>query len=290
MPAPRPPRPPKFTPSQALVQATYRLLMADKSMVALLLCGGLAAAAAVGGIMFPAWFFGHITPNVIGDGWPGLLVFAAALWAAAFVMGLTTGAVVAAAMIRADGGTPGVRAALAVAWSRRWQLAAWAAVSTAAGLLVGLLQRFGIAGLVVRLVAGISWAVATIFAIPLVISEGTMPAATLRRSATMVRATFGATLRSNVRLAAPWMIAMFAALIAAFAGVITMAIGVGSHETGTALIGAAVTAAGGVAFFFTAVTSSALSAYLNTMLFRYATGRPIPGINPADLPPLRTTS
>lgn len=281
---------PKFTPSRSLVKATYRLLMADKSMVALLFGGGLAAATVLGAIMFPAWFFGHITPNVIGGGLPGLLVYAAALWAASFVMALVTGAVVAAAMIRADGGAPTVRAALAVAWSRRWQLAAWAMVTAIVGVLMNLLERLGIAGLAVRLVVGIGWAVATIFAVPLVVSEGTLPAATLRRSATMVRDTFGTTLRSNIRLAVPWVIGMIVALIAAVTGVIIMIVGVNDHQAGTALTGAAFAVVGGVSFFFTVVTSAALSAYLNTMIFRYANGQPIPGINPADLPPLRTAS
>ncbi|HUZ38848.1 MAG TPA: DUF6159 family protein [Streptosporangiaceae bacterium] len=288
-----PPNPPggaKFTPSRALVKATYQLLMADKSMIVLLFGGGVAAAAVLGGIMFPAWFYGHITPNIVGSGWVGIVVYAAAIWAATFVMVLVTGAVVAAAMIRADGGTPTVRAAIGVAWSRRWQLAAWATVSTLVGVLMNLLQRFGIGGLAVRLVAGIGWAVATIFAIPLVISEGTMPAATLRRSAAMVKGTFGATIRSNIRLAAPWVIAMVVSLIVAVAGVVAIAVGVSGHLTGTALLGGAIAVVGGVSFFFTCVTSAALSAYLHTMLFRYATGQPIPGIDPADLPPLRATS
>src|SRR5712692_10186954 len=100
----RKPAGPKFTPSRALVEATYRLLMADKSMVGLLLAGGFASAAALALIMFPAWLFGHITPSLTGSGLLGLLVFASALWASSFVMQMVTGAVVAAAMIRADGG------------------------------------------------------------------------------------------------------------------------------------------------------------------------------------------
>ena len=49
----RKPARPKFTPSRALVDATYRLLMADKSMVGLL-AGGFASAATLALIMFPA--------------------------------------------------------------------------------------------------------------------------------------------------------------------------------------------------------------------------------------------
>ena len=286
-----PPRPgPRFTPSRTLTRATYRLLMADRAMIVLLFCGGAASAAVLGGIVFPAWFWGHISPTLSGGGVPGLAVYAVALWASAFVSELVMGAVVAAAMIHADGSDPSVRAALAVAWSRRRELAAWAAVSTVVGVLMGLLERFGLAGLAVRLLAGISWAVATIFAVPLVICEGTMPAATVKRSSAMVRDTFGATLRSNIRLAAPWVAGMVAAFVVASGGVVAMVVGVNDHHLVAALVGAGCAVVGGVLFFFASVTSSALSAYLNTLLYRYAVGLPIPGIDPADLPPLRGTS
>ena len=137
---------PKFTPSRALVEATYQLLVADKAMVGLLLAGGFAAAAVLALVMYPAWPFGHIAPSVSGGGLAGLLVLTGGLWASSLVIRFVTGAVVGAAVIRADGRSPSVRAALAVAWSRRWQLAAWALVSAVIAVLLGKLQRFGIAG------------------------------------------------------------------------------------------------------------------------------------------------
>lgn len=276
---------PKFTPSRALVEATYQLLMADKAMVGLLLAGGFAAAAALALVMYPAWLFGHITPTVSG-GPIGLLVFTGALWASSLVIQFVTGAVVAAAMIRADGRSASVRAALAVAWSRRWQLAAWALVSAVIAVLLGKLQRFGIARVAARFVAGIGWAATTMFAVPLVISEGTMPASTLRRSATMVRQNLGVAARSQVRLAAPWIAGEIAAMLVVFAGFIVLIVG----GYAAAVTGAVLLAVGGVGFFFVAVMSAALSAYLDTILFRYATGQPIPGINPAHLPPPPATT
>jgi hypothetical protein len=236
-------------------------------------------------ILLPAWYFGHITPTVSG-GVPGVLVFGCALWASSFVIQLVTGAVVAAAMIRADGGDPTVRAALAVAWSRRWQLAAWALAATIVGLVLARLQRFGVAGFAARLVAGLGWAAATIFAVPLVISEGTMPVATARRSARMVQQHFGTAFRCQIRLAAPWVAVMVVTMLAVVPGVIVMVMGLEGHNAAMALTGGVITAVAGTAFFFAAVMSAALSAYLVAMLFRYVTGRPIPGISPDELPPL----
>jgi hypothetical protein len=282
---------PKTTPSKALVGAAYRLLIEDRWMLVLLLVGSVASMVVLVAIVFPAWFYAGIFPNFSEGGVVGLAVYAAALWASSFVSVLVTGAVVAAALERADGGTPTVRRALEVAWSRRGPLAAWALLSTGVGALMSLLERFGAAGLVVRLLAGVGWAVTTIFALPLVIGEGTGPFRTLRRSGAMVRDTFGPTLRSNIRLAVPWIVAGWVAATMVCAGVPMFAIGLSDHNVPLGLVGGIIAATGGVVAFFTMVTSSALSAYLNTMLYRYATGAPLPAaVNPADLPPLRPST
>jgi hypothetical protein len=282
---------PKVTPSKALVDATYRLLIGDRRMLVLLLVGSLASMVVLVAIVFPAWFYAGVFPNFSEGGVVGLAVYAAALWASSFVSVVVTGAVVAAALERAEGGAPTVRHALEVAWSRRGPLAGWALLSTGVGVLMSLLERFGAAGLVVRLLAGVGWAVATIFALPLVIGEGTGPFRTLRRSGAMVRDTFGPTLRSNIRLAVPWIVAGWVAATVVCAGVPMFAIGLNDHNVALALVGGMMAAVGGVVGFFTMVTSSALSAYLNTMLYRYATGAPLPAaVNRADLPPLRAAT
>jgi len=42
---------------------------------------------------------------------------------------------------------------------------------------------------------------------------------------------------------------------------------------------------GALGFIFFVVTSAGLGAYLDTILFRYATGQPLVGIDPSYLPP-----
>lgn len=284
----RKPSLPSYRPSRALVASTYRLLMHDRWMVLLLLAGGLLSAVAFGAIAFPAWYFGHVVPASHGHGLLGTLVWAVALWAASFVSVLTTGAVVAAALLRSEGRPVTAREALALAWSRRGPLAAWALLGTVVGLLMNLLERFGLAGVVVRLLAGVSWAVATVFAVPVLITEGTMPLATVRRSAGLVRDTFAVSVRSNVRLALPWTAAMVVAAVVLVGGGACLSIGLDAHRFDLVVDGGAAIVVGWVVLCVTGAVSTALSAYLSTLLFRYATGRPVPGLDPADLPPLRS--
>lgn len=276
---------PKYNPSPGLVRMTYRLLMQDKAMVAVLFVGGTAATVVLTAILVPAWAFAHITPDVTSGGLPGLGVYAAALWSASFISTLTTGVVVAAAQIRCEGGVPDVRRAFAVAWSRRGPLAAWAALSTLVGLLMQVLERLGVAGILVRALAGIGWAVATVFAVPVLIAHGTGPVETTRQSAHIVKHQLGPVVRSGIRLGAPWIFAMVLTGLQLVVGVILFAVGIDEHTPDLTLIGAGVMVTGGVGFFFCSVTSSALFAYLHTLLYRYATGLPVPEIQPHDLPP-----
>jgi hypothetical protein len=273
---------PKYNPSPALVQSTYRLLLEDKAMVVVLFVGAVASTAVLAAIMVPAWAFAHIEPTPRG-GPASFAVYALALWASSFVSVLASGVVVAAAHIRCEGGHPDVRQAVRLAWSRRSPLLAWAALSTVVALLMQLLDRLGLAGAIVRFLAGVSWAVATVFAVPVIITEGTMPVATVRRSALLVRNNFGSMVRSNVRLAVPWIAAtgLFVA-----GGAIALGMGISSGEVDLMVVGSLIALFGGVAFFFCTSTSSALSAYLDTLLFRYANARPVPGIDVRDLPAL----
>jgi hypothetical protein len=277
-------RPPRFVPPRELVNAAYRLLFADKWMIGLLLVGGVATAAAGALIMVPAALLGAFTvaPGAVGL-WPSVLASACAVWAATCVMTLVSGTVVAAATIRADGGVPTARGALAVAWSRRRPLAAWALVSAAVRMLASLLDRFGIAGILARFAVALGWATATMFAVPLVISEGTLPVATLRASAGLVRANFGTVARSQIRLAAPWTVAGIGAALEATIGVIVLMFSDG--WTPGLLVGGALIGMGALGSCFVGVTGAGLRAYLDTILYRYATGQPVPGIDPSYFPP-----
>ncbi|MBO9520204.1 MAG: DUF2510 domain-containing protein [Nocardioidaceae bacterium] len=274
---------PKFRPSAQLVSATYRMLFADRSMIALLFAGAVLAAAASGAILFPAMFWGHVTPGWSQGGLVGVLVTGAAMGAATFVFQLVSGAVVAAAVLRAEGRPATVRDALGVAWSRRRQLLAWALLSTVVGVVVRVLERMGIGGIIAGLTLDVGWAFATVFATPVIMVEGTMPLETVRRSAGLLRRQFTVTLVSGLGLALPWMALAFASVPLALVGGGMVALGSGV----TIVAGALLLVAGVIGLCLVGAVSSALSAYLEANLYRYAVGLPVPGVDQHWLPPLR---
>jgi hypothetical protein len=123
--------------------------------------------------------------------------------------------------------------------------------------------------------------VATVFAVPTLIVEGTMPVATIRRSAGLLKRHFAVTLVSNVTLAVPWMVALFGSLFLGIAGAFTLALGAGVASLAAGIL---LLAVGAVGFCF-CCTVVALSSYLEVLLYRYANAQPIPGIDPYWLPP-----
>lgn len=132
------------------------------------------------------------------------------------------------------------------------------------------LSRFGLAGVVAQFAATIGGAAAVMFAVPIVICRGTMPVATVRQSARIARAGFGAVARGGVKLAAPWAVAGVGAVLEAIAsGVIFLVCD--SHPSGI-LIFVLLFCIGAGVLFFVGVVSAGLAAYLNTILFRSALG------------------
>jgi hypothetical protein len=268
-----------------LVTAAYRLLLQDSSMIALLVAGGLASSVTFALIALPAQLLLGASTST-GHDPVSYTVYAVALLASTFVSSLFTGAVVAAAMMRANGQDPDVGSAMAVAWSRRGPLLAWAGVATVIGLVMRMLERWGLAGLLVRTLAGVAWNVATWFAVPVIIAEGTMPLETVQRSTEILRSRFGTNVRATFRLGFQWFLAVIGTLLVAGFGVVVLITGVSRHSTAGVVLGGLIVLLGIVALFVAGAFYSAVGAYLRTVLYLHATDRPIPGISPRDLPPL----
>lgn len=147
-----------------------------------------------------------------------------------------------------------------------------------------MLERMGVGGFVAAMTLNLGWAFATVFATPVIMVEGTMPVATIQRSAALLRSRFTVTLISAVTLALPWTVLAVGSVTVGVAGGITLAFASGLIVTVT---GALLLAAGVIGLCFFAAVSSALSAYLETFLYRYAVGLPVPGVDQHLLPPHR---
>jgi hypothetical protein len=109
-----------------------------------------------------------------------------------FVMFFFNSALVGAAMIRMDGGNPGVMDGLRIAWSKVDKIFGYALISATVGLILRTIgQRFGLAGRIVAGVSGIAWTIASYLAIPMLVSREIGPLDAVRESTSLLKRTWG---------------------------------------------------------------------------------------------------
>ena len=186
-----------------LMKMSWRVLMLDRELLLFPLMAGasllvlLAAAAAAGGA---AGTFGRLAADGGGSSVTGAdaaIGLAFAFGASAIVIFFNS-ALVAAALERLRGGDPDVRSGLRAAAARLPQILAWALISViVTAILQALRERGGLAGAVAAMIGGVAWGLATFFVIPVLVAEGVGPIEAIRRSASLLRETWGRQVASN---------------------------------------------------------------------------------------------
>ena len=116
-----------------------------------------------------------------------------------FIVIFFNAALVFCAMQAFAGTTPSLRAGLSTAAGRLPQILGWTLVAATVGLLLNALQntlrdRLGFLGALLGGLLEFGWAVATFFVIPVVVVDGLGPIAAVKRSAAILKRTWGESL------------------------------------------------------------------------------------------------
>jgi hypothetical protein len=254
-----------------ILNASWDLLRRDRSMLVLpflSLVLGVAAAAILFG---PGWAlgraFGHTNQAA---GWAGgvLAVLGLSIVSIYFQAALVIGA-----NQRADGRTPTLGGVLEAAWSMRGRIVSWALVTTTVGVAIRALeQRLGIFGRLLGFVAGLAWAIASYLVVPVIVAEGLGPFAAVRRSGELIKQRWGTGLRTTLRFGVIQFLLLLPVVFAIVAGAVMVSTG----TSGIRVIGVLVIAAAILALIAMSVVFAAITTYAQTMIYRYAVGRPIP--------------
>lgn len=153
---------------------------------------------------------------------------------------------------------------LAVARSRFSQICGWAALSTAIGVFMGILEnQGGIAGTIAARFVGMAWSLVTFIAVPVIAIEGTGAFATLKRSGGLFRERWGQQITGNLAIGG----AVF--LLGMLPSAILVAIGIAIWVS-AGFIGALLVVLGVIGFVVSMLISSALSGIFGVALYRYA--------------------
>lgn len=259
----------RFGRSWQLVKLCWGVLREDKELVVFPIVSAIAVAIVTTSFVIPGVFSGY-WESITGDegvpssAWALLVLFYLVQY---FVIIFFNAALVSAAMVRLKGGDPTLGDGLRGAWCHVGPILGWAAIAATVGLLLQLLrQRGGIAGAIVAALGGLAWNIVTFLVVPVLVAEGVNPIEAIRRSASLLKKTWGEQIIGSAGIGLVF--GLIGLAVAAFGvGLGALIIGAGATWAGVAVIVVAV-----LAVVVVAMLSATLHGIYSAALYRYAVG------------------
>jgi len=255
----------KFARSWALAKASFGILRADKELLVFPLVSAVAVLLVCASFVLPMFGLGLFRGMQDGEGMQPVFY----LWLFAFylvqyfVIFFFNAALVGAAMIRLRGGDPTVADGFRIAFSKALPILGYAAIAATVGLLLRAIERrAGFIGRWIAAAIGVGWTIATFMAVPVLVNENVGPIDAVKKSATMLRKTWGENILGNAGIGL-----VFGLLIAlvAFLGVgVTLA---ASQNPSLFFTLGALTV---VSVMLMVLVQAALSGIYSAALYRYA--------------------
>jgi hypothetical protein len=252
-----------------LLRASLGLFRQNRRMIWLPVLSGVVSAVAFvavsGVVAVPLWRAYGPSPWAVLYLFPGLM-------ASTFVGVYFNVALAFAANEQIEGRMISVRHALGMAWSRRRVIFSWALLSAVVGIVIQAIEsRLGIFGRLLGILGGLAWAVATFLVIPVLAFEDLGPIEALKQSSHLIKATFGTIARGALRFGVFFLGWILLAVAVIVAGVVVAV-------SGTAVLGVPIVVLGVVGFFVVVMYLAAAGMYMRTILYRYATHKPLPDL------------
>ena len=266
----------RLSRSLDLAKASWSVVKADKELRWLPVMSVFALLLILGSIAVPVAVLGGFDPDVArAEGnpasWLGLFAFYVVAY---FIALFFNTALVAAAMVRLDGGNPTLADGLRIAWSRAGRILGYACIAATVGLFLRMLEeRVGWVGRIVVKLIGVGWALATFLVVPVLATRDVGPIDAVKESATLLRETWGENLIGTFGLGLVFSVAYIVLMI-----VFLLVVFLAAQAQQPAVI-AAVVVLGVVAVLVLAALQATMQGVYSAALYRYATRstNPVPG-------------
>ena len=267
----------RLSRSLDLAKASWSVVKADKELMWLPVMSVFALLLILGSIAVPVAVLGGFDPDVARaegnpDSWLGLFAFYVVAY---FIALFFNTALVAAAMVRLDGGNPTLADGLRIAWSRAGRILGYACIAATVGLFLRMLEeRVGWVGRIVVKLIGVGWALATFLVVPVLATRDVGPIDAVKESATLLRETWGENLIGTFGLGLVFSVAYIVLMI-----VFLLVVFLAAQAQQPAVI-AAVVVLGVVAVLVLAALQATMQGVYSAALYRYATRstNPVPGL------------
>ena len=255
-----------------LAKECWKVLMLDKELLVFPLISLIACGLILASFIAPVFASAVLDPEggTVEIAEPVLMAgFFAFYVIAYFIMIFFNAALVACAIIRFRGGDPTVMDGLRAATARAPKILAWSLVSAVIGIVLQIIeQRASFIGKLVASLLGAAWAIASYFAVPVLVMENVGPLDALKRSASVMKKTWGETLAAEFGM-------FFLVLAAALPAVFVFFLGVVLAESNSAF-GGLLIVAGAIWLFIAILAGATLDAILKAALYLYASEGKVP--------------
>lgn len=258
--------------SWELSKQSWRVLRSDKQLVLFPLISSIACILVLASFAVPVLAtmdFQAISNHKPGDPPPVQPIHYVVLFAFYFanyaVIAFFNAALIACAMRKFEGESAGLGDGLRVAGARLPQILGWALVAATVGMVLrAISERAGLIGKIVISLIGFVWTVATYFVVPVLVVEGVGPIEAVKRSAGVIRKTWGEALVVNIGLGALSMVGFLVSLAPLAAGI---GLTIATESAAPAIIGGAAMI---MMLVLLALVTSTLKMILVAALYRYA--------------------
>ena len=255
----------KFSNSWELVKASWSVLKADKELAIFPIVSFVASLVVLLTFAVPtilAGFFDSLT-GVPVLGYVILFFFYVVMY---FVTIFSNSALVGATMIRLEGGDPTVGDGFRIAFEHFGNVLGYAVLSATVGLVLRVIaERGGAIGRLVTSILGFGWSITTFLVIPILVVEDIGPVDGVKRSASLLKQTWGEQLVGNFGLGAIFGMIYVLLILGGIAG-IALAAFTGSVGLIVTMVLLVI-----VAIIMVAMINSALSGIYTAVVYRYAT-------------------
>lgn len=276
----------RFQRSWGIVKASATVLREEKKFLVFPLFSGLAALMVGGAMVWDAVASGFFetlkseAPGVARDAdvYVWMFVFYVVQY---FVIIFFNTALAGAAIAKLNGGEPTIGDALKLALSRIGPIFGYAIIAATVGVLLrALADRGGIVGRLIGGALGLAWTVITFLVVPAMAAEGIGPIEAVKRSAQLLRGTWGENLIGNGGIS--FAIGAVIATVVVIAQIAATLLATAGHQE----LFIAVYVVAGLIIIPVAVIGAALTGIYSAALYSYA----VAGNPPAGFESLMKTA
>ena len=249
--------------SWELAKASASVLRSDKELLLFPVLSGLAAMIVAATFLVPAFAMKVFD----GDAGVGSFVLGFLFYLCQyFVIFFFNAALVAAAMIRLEGGDPTVADGLRAARERIGPILGYAAIAATVGMLLQAMtnKENNVVMRIVGSLLGVAWTLASFLVVPVLVMQNVGPIDAIKRSVELLKRTWGENAIGNVGIGLVF--GLVTALVVVVAAVLVF---LAASVSGALAVTVAVFAV--LALVTLGIIQSALAGVYSAALYRYAT-------------------